>query len=160
MRYLSVTIIIIATALWLGGLAAIFAFAPAIFNAFGEDRQTAGRATSAVFKVFAGYQLVLAAAALIGAFLGYLQERTILLVVIFVLFAIGAVGAVFNHILIVPRLEEMRLGGDVHSETFRKLHGFSMVLALGITSLVFVAAVLIPAVCRTLLATPNASADS
>ena len=152
MRYLSATLIIVATALWLGGLAALFAFAPAVFNAFGEDRQTAGRATSAMFRVFASYQLVLAAMALIGAFLGYLQGRRGLLVALFALFAAGAIGAVVNHMYMVPRLEELRIAGESHSDVFRKLHGYSMILSLGIAGVTLIAAVLVPGVCRTLLA--------
>jgi uncharacterized membrane protein (UPF0136 family) len=104
-----------------------------------------------MFVVFARYQLAVAGVALVGAFLGYLQRRSGLLVALFVCFAIGTVGAVANNVLIVPRMEELRLAGESHSPEFRKLHGISMGVSLGITLAVFAAAVLLPAVCRAVL---------
>jgi hypothetical protein len=152
MRYFACLLAVLATALWLGGLVALFLFAPAVFKAFGpDDRATAGKATSTMFVVFARYQLAVAGVALVGAFLGYLRRRSGLLVGLFVCFAIGTVGAVANNVLIVPRMEALRLAGESHSPEFRKLHGISMGVSLGITVAVFVAAILLPAACRAVL---------
>ena len=151
MRYVASTLALLATALWLGGLVALFLFAPAVFREFGDDRATAGRATSTMFVLFARYQLALAGVALVAAFLGYLQRRTKLLIALFVCLAIATVGAVANNILIIPPMESLRLGGESQTPQFRKLHGLSMAVSLGITLAVFVAAVLLPAVCSALL---------
>jgi hypothetical protein len=152
MRYFACLLAVLATALWLGGLIALFLFAPAVFKAFGPDeRAVAGKATSAMFVVFARYQLAVAGVALVGAFLGYLQRRSGLLIALFVCFAIGTVGAVANNVLIVPRMEALRLAGESHSPEFRKLHGISMGVSLGITVAVFAASLLLPAVCRAVL---------
>jgi uncharacterized membrane protein len=153
MRYLAATLAVLATALWLGGLVALFLFAPAVFKAFGpEDRAIAGKATSTMFVVFARYQLAFAGVALIAAFLGYLQRRTGLLIALFVCFAIATVGAVANNVLVIPPMESLRLAGESSTPQFRKLHGVSMAVSLGITLAVTAAAVLLPAACRALLA--------
>jgi hypothetical protein len=152
MRYLAAALAVLATALWLGGLFALFLFAPAIFKAFGpEDRITAGKATSTMFVVFAKYQLVLAGVALIAAFLGYLQRRTGLLIALFVCFAIATVGAVANNVLVIPPMESLRLNGESTSPQFKKLHGISMAVSLGITIAVAAAALILPAACRAVL---------
>jgi len=152
MRYLVATLAVLATALWLGGLVALFLFAPAIFKAFGPDeRAIAGKATSTMFVVFAKYQLVLAGVALIAAFLGYLQRRTGLLIALFVCFALATIGAVANNVLVIPPMESLRLNGESTSPQFKKLHGISMGVSLGITIAVAIAAVLLPAACRALL---------
>lgn len=152
MRYLAATLAVLATALWLGGLVALFLFAPAIFQAFGpEERTIAGKATSTMFVVFAKYQLVLAGVALIAAFLGYLQRRTGLLIALFVCFAIATVGAVANNVLVIPPMESLRLGGESGTPQFKKLHGISMGVSLGITLAVAAAALILPAACRAVL---------
>jgi uncharacterized membrane-anchored protein len=151
MRYVVSTVALLAAGLWLGGLAALFLFAPAVFKAFGpEERAIAGKATSAMFVVFAKYQLVLAAAGLLAAFLGYFQRRSGIFVALFVLFATGTVGAVANAMMIVPRMEELRVAGNSQGPEFRKLHGISMGVSLGITLAVFAATVVLPAAIRAL----------
>ena len=153
MRPLAATLAVLAAGLWLGGLAALFVFAPTVFKAFGpEDRATAGRATSAMFVAFGRYQLAIAGVALIAAFLGYLRRRSNLLVALFVFFAVATVGAVANNALIIPRMEALRVAGESTSPEFRKLHGVSMAVSLAITAAVFVGAVLLPAACRAILA--------
>ena len=152
MRSLAATLAVLAAALWLGGLAALFLFAPAVFKAFGpEDRATAGKATSAMFVVFARYQLALAGVGLVAAFLGYLGRRSRLLIALFACFGLATVGAVANATLLIPRMEALRLAGESTTAEFRKLHGMSMGVSLGITTAVLAATLLLPAVCRALL---------
>jgi hypothetical protein len=152
MRYLASTLAVLATALWLGGLVALFLFAPAVFKAFGpEDRAIAGKATSTMFVLFARYQLALAGVALVAAFLGYLQRRSGLVVALFVCLAIATVGAVANNVLVIPPMEALRLGGESQSPEFRRLHGISMMVSVGITAAVFAATLLLPAACRAIL---------
>src|SRR5579862_8781395 len=54
----------LAWSLWFGGLAAIFLFAAALF---AKDRETALKAAPIMFLIFEKYQILIAAAALVGS---------------------------------------------------------------------------------------------
>ena len=60
----------------------------------GSQVAIAGKATSAMFVAFGRCQLALAALALIGAFLTYVNRRGALSVTLFVLYAIATVGII------------------------------------------------------------------
>jgi hypothetical protein len=122
MRYIAATLLVISSGLWLGGLVALAMFAPAMFKALDPDRATAGVATSAMFVLFARYQLILAAAALLAAFLAYVVERRAILMVLFALLALGAIGASINSFLYVPRMEELRRAGEATGDAFKTMH--------------------------------------
>src|SRR4051812_23468425 len=104
MRHISNILLSIASALWLGGLVSLFIGAQAVFKA-APDRTVAGQSTSAMFVAFAQYQLVVAATALIGAFLGYVVTRRNIFVVIFALLGLAAVGAAVTRMHFIPRME-------------------------------------------------------
>jgi len=155
MRYLASALIVLATSLWLGGLAALFVLVLAVFKISGLDHEAAGKATSAMFVAFGRCQLAVAALALIGAFLAYLTRRGTLNIVLFFLFAVGTLGAVVYNMLLVPRMEELRLAGQIKSDAFRDLHHHSAHLFMAMTLILLVAAMLIPAVCRRLAPPPK-----
>ncbi|HEY7120808.1 MAG TPA: DUF4149 domain-containing protein [Tepidisphaeraceae bacterium] len=160
MRYLASALTVLATALWLGGLVTLVICATAIFKVSGLDRETAGRATSAMFVWFGRVQLGFAAFALIAAFLGYLQARGSGSVALFVLFALGAVGAVLFNMWLVPRLEEMRIAGQSQTPAFDALHKRSEQLMTLVTVLLLIASVVVPRFCRELFASPRSGATS
>src|SRR5436853_4754329 len=143
MRYLASALIVLATSLWLGGLVGLFICALSVFKISGLDREAAGKATSAMFVAFGRCQLAVAALALIGAFLAYVSRRAALNIVLFLLFALGTLGAVFFNMLIVPRLEELRLAALTTSTAFKIWHGYSMYLLTAITTLIFIAVLLV-----------------
>ena len=151
MRYAASILLTLSSALWLGLLVALFLFAPAVFQAFGPDRTTAGKATSAMFVRFAQVQLLLAAAALIGAFLAYLHGRRNIHVALFTLLAIACVGAAGYKMYFIPRMEELRIAAQTATPEWRKLHGMSMMLSTAIGLLVLAATCLTALVQRDLL---------
>src|SRR4051812_25487164 len=123
MRYFASALVVLSTALWFGGLVALFVLALAVFKHSGLDRETAGRATSAMFVVFGRAQLAVGAVALIAAFLAYLPGKGRASVALFVILALGVVGAVVFNMVIVPKMEAMRMAGESQSQTFRTWHG-------------------------------------
>jgi hypothetical protein len=151
MRYLAAALAVISTSLWLGGLVTLAVLVMAVFLASGLDRESAGRATSAMFVWFGRGQLAVAALALIGVFLGYVQRRGGVAVALFVLLGLAAVGAAAFSAYFVPRLEGLRLAGQSTSPDFKAMHKQSEHLMTGLTAVVFAAALLLPAFCRAVL---------
>src|SRR4051794_1993053 len=145
MRTIAAAPLIVASGLWLGGLVALALFAPAVFKALDPDRATAGVATSAMFVLFARYQLVLAAAALLAAFLAYVVERRGVIMVLFALLALGAIGASINSFLFVPKMEELRRAGESTGDAFKTMHVQVRWLYTGIMLAVLGGMLLIPA---------------
>ena len=158
MRYLASILLTLSSALWLGLLVALFLFAPTIFQAFAPDRTLAGKATSAMFVKFSQVQLFLAAAALIGAFLGYLQSKRTIYVTLFALFALATVGAVANKLFLIPQMEDLRVTAQTTTPQWGKLHGFSMMLSTAIGLLVLAATILTSFAQTELLRKPPPSA--
>jgi hypothetical protein len=144
MRYVASILLTLSSALWLGLLAALFLFAPAIFQAFAPDKALAGRATSAMFSKFAQAQLALAAMGLLGAFLAYVHHKRPAHVSLFVLFALACVGAVVYKMLLNPKMEELRLTGRTTDPAWAKFHGGAMALSTA-TALLMLAALLLTA---------------
>jgi hypothetical protein len=139
MRHAASILLTLSCALWLGLLVSLFLFAPAIFEAFGPDRTLAGKATSAMFVRFSQFQLLLAAAALIGAFLAYLEGRRPINIALFTLLAIACVGAAAYKMYFIPRMEELRTAALTTTPEWRKLHGLSMMVSTAIGLLVLAA---------------------
>jgi hypothetical protein len=152
MRYITTSLAVITISLWLGGVVTLALLVMAVFLASGLDRETAGRATSAMFIGFARAQLVVGALALIAVFLGYLHRRSPLVVILFVLLGIAAVGAVLFSIHFVPRIDALRLAGQADSAEFKTLHKQSEHLMTALMIVILAAATLLPAFCRALLA--------
>lgn len=150
MRHLAAALTSIAVSLWFGGLVTLALTVMAVFIASGLDRASAGQATSAMFVWFGKGQLVVAALALVGAFLGYLQGRRPTAMILFALLAVATVGAVVFMTVLVPRLEELRHAGQVDSADFKTMHKQSERLMAGVTLVLFAATVLLPAFHRAL----------
>jgi hypothetical protein len=159
MRYLTATVAVLMTSVWLGGLITLAAMVMAVFMASGLERETAGRATSAMFIWFGRGQLIVGALALIAVFVGYLQNRGGISIVLFAMLGLGAIGAVAFSMYFVPRIEALRLAGQAESVEFRTLHKQSEQLMKGLTAAILVAALMLPAFCRALLA-PKPKSDS
>jgi hypothetical protein len=150
MRYFAAALTSVAVALWFGGLVMLAVAVMAIFMSSGLDRPIAGKATAAIFIWFGKGQLVVAALALIGAFLGYLQGRRRVPMALFALLALAAVGAVAFNMSFVNRLEELRLAGESASTQFQTLHKQSERLMTGMTLVLLVATAMLPAFFRSL----------
>src|SRR5579872_389465 len=127
-RKMAAGLVCVAWGLWFGGLGALFLFATRLFN---EDRETAIKAAPIMFLVFERYQLLLAAAALLGVVGWRIGGGSIRVTVLFSLLAIAAIPTALNPILITSRMEQLRLQGQSSSEQFKKLHGNSMIVYSG-----------------------------
>lgn len=119
---------LLAWALWLGGIVTIFLCAQALFARFADNREVAGAATSSLFLVFARYQLVLAAVALIATAIWRWRSPGRRATVFFTLLALATIAAVISGGWITPQLETMRLEGTTKQPRFGQLHGLSMLL--------------------------------
>jgi len=159
MRYLTATFAVVTISVWLGGLIALAAMVMAVFMASGLDRETAGRATSAMFIWFGRGQLIVGALALIAVFLGYLRHRGGVTMILFAVLGLGAIGAVAFSGYFVPKLETLRLAGHAESPEFQTLHKRSEQLMEGLTVTILLAAMFLPAFCRAVL-TPKPKSES
>jgi hypothetical protein len=160
MRYLTASFAVITISLWLGGLVMLAVSVIAIFKTSGLDTQTAGRAASAIFILFGRGQLIVSALALIAVFFGYVQERRKLTMGLFAMLGLGAIGAVIFNMHFVPAIDKLRLAGQADSVEFKSLHRQSEQLMQGITAALFVAAVMLPAFCRSLFSPAEPKANS
>jgi hypothetical protein len=159
MRYLTSALVTLTTALWFGGLVTLALLVMAVFISSGLDRETAGRATSSMFVWFGKAQLVVAAVALIATFLAYLQRRGGVVVLLFVLQIVATLAAVAFNMFVVPKLEGLRIAGQSQSADFQTLHKQSERLMTGVIAILFVATLVVPAVCRALYA-PRVGTES
>jgi uncharacterized membrane-anchored protein len=160
MRYLTSALVTLTTALWFGGLVTLALLVMAVFIGSGLDRETAGRATSAMFVWFGKAQLVVAAVALIATFLAYLQRRGGIVVTLFVLQIVATLGAVAFNMYVVPKLEGLRIAGQSQSADFKSLHKQSESLMSVVILILFAAALLLPKFCRALLGPLQPKSDS
>jgi hypothetical protein len=125
MRYGLALLVGLVWGLWFGGLVMLFL---AISYLFKADRAIAVQAAPRVFDVFATYQILLAAVAVIAAAAWRLTTPRAVLTALFSLVAIAAVGAVIVAAVITPRMQKLRLAGESHGPEFRRLHGQSMMV--------------------------------
>ena len=144
------TLVWLSTSLWFGGMIFLFVSVQTLFRAFPRPASdVAPQAAPALFDVFERYQLALAAAALIGAFVWYLAVRSKRVIVIFAMLAIAAAGAAISTTLITPPMQQLRAAGQTASPRFRALHGRSMQCYLAQAGLLLVVTLLLPAAPRT-----------
>jgi hypothetical protein len=128
MRYLIWVGLLLAWALWLGGLAMVLS-AAAMY--FATDRELAPRAASLLFLHFERFQIITAACSVILAGIMAVRPggtaRRLLLVGIL----LAALLAVISSQAITPRIEQMRQQGQTQTAAFKRFHGISMSLLLG-----------------------------
>lgn len=143
MNHLLRAIIQLVWGLWLGGLVMLFFAVQALFDTFPQRHDIAGQGASAIFHVFAYFQLALAAAALLSVFGWRMMGPGRFKIAMFVLFALATLAAIYVT-TVSTQLEQLRQVGETQSEKFRQLHGLSMGIFLLETLLVFVAGLLLP----------------
>jgi hypothetical protein len=141
LRNTAAALVCIAWGMWFGGLAALFLFVTLLF---GADRDTALKAAPRMFLAFEKYQLILAAAALIGTAAWRVLAPSIRVTVVFWMLALAALPAALGPILITRPLEQLRLRGESSSPEFKKLHGESMIVYSGETLILLAAGLTLP----------------
>jgi len=145
LRNIAAALACIAWAMWFGGLAALFLFVTILFN---QDRDTAIKAAPRMFLAFERYQLLLAAAALVGAVSWRILAKSIRVTVLFWMLALAALPAALGPIFITQPLEQLRLRGETSSPQFKKLHGESMIVYCGEILILLAAGLTLPWVMR------------
>jgi hypothetical protein len=140
-RRLAGSLVCISWALWFGGLGALFLFVTRLFT---QDRPTALKAAPMMFLVFERYQLLLAAAALLGTVCLRILGGSTRVTFLFALLAVATLPAAISPIFVTSKMETLRLQGQSSSEQFKKLHGISMMIYSGETLVLLVAGAALP----------------
>ena len=144
MRTILHSLITLVWGLWFGGVMTLFLAVTAIFRAFPDQRETAGVAARQVFRLFNGYQLALAAAALLLTFVWCIWRRGPMRVGLFLLFGLVTFDGCFITMKIAPQIELLTQRGLTHTPEFGRLHGFAMVLYLAEAILLLIAGLFLP----------------
>jgi hypothetical protein len=131
--------------MWFGGLVSLFLF---VTRLFAEDRPTALLAAPRMFLAFERYQLLLAMAALLGAFVWRVLAKSVRVTVLFWMLAAASVPAALGPVFLTSRMEQLRVRGESSSPEFKRLHGESMIVYLGETLILFAAGLTLPWVMR------------
>ena len=111
------TLLLIAWALWFGGVMGLFLSVQVLFHQ--TERSVFLASAPKLFLAFERYQLLLAVTTVVATAV----LRTMRLLVFFV---IATAGAVVETTLITPRIEALRIAGETHTSQFLQLHGLSM----------------------------------
>jgi len=141
LRKIAASLVCIAWALWFGGLGALFLF---VTDLFAKDRPTALNAAPQMFLVFERYQILLAAAALLGVVAWRILAGSIRVTVLFIMLASATLPAALGPMFVTSRLEQLRRQGQSSSPEFRKLHGISMIVYTGQTLILLAAGLTLP----------------
>jgi hypothetical protein len=125
LRTTAAALVCIAWGLWFGGLGAIFLFVTRLFSV---DRDLAIKTAPQLFLVFERYQIVLAAASLLGAVAWRVVLPSPRATTLFWMLAIAAVMAAVGPMLVTDRMLKLWANGQSASPQFHRLHGWSMLL--------------------------------
>ena len=157
MHYLLRLVTVLAWALWLGGLIALFLFVSHLFQA---DRPTAVAAAPLMFARFERLQLLLAAVSLLAVGGLRLIEPREVHSIVFSFFALATIGLVISATMVRPKMEHLRVQGESSGPQFRKMHGQSMALYTIQAASLAIAGLLIPAAMARNPITPQSTPQS
>ena len=101
-----------------------------------------------MFLVFERYQILLAAAALLGVVAWRILAGSIRVTVLFVMLAAATIPAALSPMLLTSRMEQLRQLGQSSTPEFRKLHAISMLVYTGQTLILLAAGLTLPWVMR------------
>ncbi len=153
MRYLASFVVMLAWALWLGGMVALVLFVQTLF---AGNRPVALEAAPMLFVAFGRVQLLLGACALIGTFTLYVLTRGRGVMTVFVLLALSAALAAASIALVTAPMERLRAQGLRESVEFKRLHSWSTSLYMGEMLLLLAAGGMLPAVIGNVIRPPPA----
>ncbi len=139
-------LVMVAWALWFGGLITLFLVVTQLSKIFVDRRDIFGQAGSGTFIMFERYQLVVGALALLSALALRVVNPGVVRTAFFSILFLAAVGAVASPMWITPKIEALRQSGETSSPKFKKLHGVSMMVYSADALILLVAGTLLPAV--------------
>jgi hypothetical protein len=148
MQRILTTLLVLAWALWLGGLVTLFMAVNSVFATLSPDRTAAGSITAPIFHLFERYQLALAGIAVLSTVGLRLLSCSRAKRIVLILLLLAAAVAVGQTSLITWRMDELRISGEGGREAFRTLHGVSMALYFGITLLLAATGLFLPRMVR------------
>ncbi len=125
MRQLLYRTLIIAWAMWFGGIVALLIFVQRLFQ---HDRELAIAAAPQLFGAFESYQLVLAGIAVATAIALWCIARSGWAMIFLVMAIAATVLAIVSIASITPEIMRMRASGETHGPAFSRIHGISMLL--------------------------------
>lgn len=138
-------VMMLAWALWLGGLVGVLLAVTSIFATLAPDRAAAGVIAAGLFHRWETVMIVAAGAALVcSAGLSMLRKSVVGAASLVVLMLAGAL-SFYVVIGITPAIDRMREAGQTSTPEFRRTHGLSMGLYSGVGVLLLVQGVLMPA---------------
>ena len=140
------TVLTLAWGLWFGGIVMVFLAVTSVFRTFAPDRALAGTAAAGVFRRFEGYQLVLAAVAVVASIAWRAADRSArgrkTALVALLLLAAGA--ALVSTFVVSRRIEALRQSRQTDTPEFRRLHGTSMMVYTAEAAVLLAAGLVLP----------------
>jgi hypothetical protein len=141
LRCTAAALVCIAWGLWFGGLGAIFLF---VTRLFAVDRDLAIKTAPQLFLVFQRYQLVLAAAALLGTVAWRVVLPSGRATAVFWMLAAASAIAAAGPMLVTNRMLQLWTAGKSATDQFHRLHGWSMLLYSAEALVLFVTGLMLP----------------
>ena len=141
MKWIAVTLSVVAWGLWFGALFALFLFVTTLFH---NNREIAVQAAPQLFVAFQKYHLILAAIALVATVAWRIVSRSKLVLAIFLFLGVAACCGVAVTIWIVGPMEALRQAGMSGSEEFKRLHGRSMMLYTAQAVMLLISGMVLP----------------
>ncbi len=142
MRYLLVTALTLAWALWFGGQ---FTLVILVITLFRCDHATAVRAGPVIFHVFERYQLILASVSILAAASLLLLLRRRLLLMILACLSLAGIGSIISVTTITPPMEQLWRQNRSDTPEFHQLHRRSSLLYRVEMVLLLAAGAMLPA---------------
>lgn len=160
MRSIFSVVLSVAWALWFGGIVALFLF---VTTLFGVDRAAglpkgqgvAPEAAPHLFHAFERYQLILAAACLIGAVALRIMTKAGVFAAVFLLLSVATVGAVVEPMFISAKLRALTAAGQRGGVEFMRWHGYSMIVYVAQAVALLLAGLVLPAALSRTSKTPS-----
>jgi hypothetical protein len=142
-------IVILAWALWLGGLVTLFATLGTIFTTPGFEREVQGAFAARLFPMFERMQLIFAAVALLFTAAWWIAFRSRVKLLVFGLFAIATLIAVFETTRVTPTVARLIATGQRGTPEFERMHNLSTRVYAGGAVVLLVAGFVLPAAIRS-----------
>ena len=143
MRYLYNVLLLISWGLWLGATLATFVFGLHLFHTHAD---VAPVANSAMFEIFAIYELPLMGVALLATGLIVVSYRSKPAIGLLLLLILAGGLSVTSGLGFTPAMEALRLQGKGHSPAFMRLHMKSVITMSAQAVLLMAAGSFIPMV--------------
>lgn len=136
---------LLAWGLWLGGLTTLLIF---MYVLFGRDRAVAEKAAPILFLTFERFELIVGAAAMVATVGWRLSHRHSLVTLLFVLFLLSTAAAAGKHLLLTPKMEELRQRGESKGDEYRGLHQASSIIYVTQAGVLLIAGLMLPSILR------------